>query len=268
MKHVKKGDRVLAHCFGLGTGKPTNAGFQHYSAVPAIATAKIPDNMSFNDATVLPLAISTAAAGLYQPGYLELPFPTSSPKDSGKVIVVWGGSSSVGSTAIQLAVASGVDVITTASKRNHDYAANLGAKGVFDYNSSSVVDDVVKAVKDSGKQFAGIYDSISLPESFKHVFEIAQKLDGSKTIATVLPPPEKVPEGLEPKGVFAITVGTQHKDVGEAVWQKFVPGALEDGSLKPLPEPLIVGKGLESVQKGLDKQREGVSAKKVIIELE
>ena len=249
------------------TGKPQNGGFQHYSASPEILTSHIPSNISSTEAVVLPLAISTASAGLYQPSYLELPYPTASPKDSGKVIVVWGGSSSVGSTAIQLCAASGVAVITTASKRNHEYCKNIGATEAIDYNSSSVVDDVLSAIKKTGKEFAGIYDSISVPESFKANFEILQKAGGSKRMATVLPPPEDKPKDLEVQGVFAVTIGTQHKAVGEAVWGKFVPTALKDGSLKCLPEPLVIGKGLESVQKGMDKNKEGVSAKKVVIEL-
>lgn len=267
VKNFKKGDRVLGHCIGLGTGKAQNGGFQLFTATPEILTSKIPGPVSFTDAAVLPLAISTAAAGLYQPSYLELPYPTSSSKDSGKVILVWGGSSSVGSTAIQLAIASGVQVITTASKRNHDYCSKLGAKAVIDYNSSSVVDDIVSAIKNTGATFAGIYDSISLPDSFKHCFEVLQKAGGSKKMATVLPPPQDTPKDLQVQGVFAVTIATQHKDVGDAVWNKFVPDALKSGSLKCLPEPLVVGNGLESVQKGFDTQKAGVSAKKVVIEL-
>ena len=255
------------HAIGLGTGLPQDAGFQQYTNVPAVLTSLIPDSATFTEAAVLPLAISTASAGLYQPGYLELPYPTASPKDSGKVILVWGGSSSVGSTAIQLAVASGITVITTASKHNFDYVKKIGAVDVFDYNSSSVVDDIVKAIKSSGKQFAGIYDSISVAESFKSNFEILQKAGGEKKLASVLAPPQDRPSDIDAKGVFAVTVGTQHKQVGEAVWGKFVPKALADGTLKFLPEPLVIGKGLEHVQEGFEKQKAGVSAKKVVIEL-
>ncbi|KAI5209316.1 oxidoreductase-like protein [Aureobasidium subglaciale] len=267
VKNFKKGDRVLSHCIGLGTGKPQNAGFQLFTACPEILTSKIPKQISCTEAVVLPLAISTASAGLYQKGYLELPYPTASPKSSGKVILVWGGSSSVGSTAIQLAVASGVQVITTASKHNHEYCSKLGAEAVIDYNSSSVVDDIVSAIKDTGAEFAGVYDSISHPETFKHCFEVLQKAGGSKNMATVLPPPQDKPSDLNVQGVFAITIANQHKEVGDAVWQKFVPGAIQSGDLKCLPEPLVVGQGLESVQKGLDKSKAGVSAKKVVIEL-
>ncbi len=46
-------------------------------------------------------------------------------------------STSVGSNAIQLAVAAGYEVITTSSPRNFDYVKKLGASQVFDYNSKT-----------------------------------------------------------------------------------------------------------------------------------
>jgi hypothetical protein len=42
---------------------------------------------------------------------------------------------------------------------------------------------------------------------------------------------------------------------------------MENGALKPLPPPKVVGKGLEDVQKGLDEQRKGVSFQKIVVEL-
>lgn len=47
-------------------------------------------------------------------------------------LFVYGGSSSVGQYAIQLAKLSGYKVITTASKRNHELVKGLGADLVFD----------------------------------------------------------------------------------------------------------------------------------------
>ncbi len=55
--------------------------------------------------------------------------------------------------------------------------------------------------------------------------------------------------------------------VSGSVWEHFITPALEQGKLKCLPEPLMVGKGLSSIQKGLDTSKVGVSAKKVVIEL-
>lgn len=43
--------------------------------------------------------------------------------------------------------------------------------------------------------------------------------------------------------------------------------ALEKGDLLPKPDPLIVGTGLESIQKGIDLSRKGVSAKKLVAKL-
>jgi len=266
VKAFKKGDRVMAHCLGLATTKPENGAFQLYTAVSELLTCKLPSSLSYTHATVLPLAISTAAAGLYQENILNLPLPTASPKDSGKVIVVWGGSSSVGTTVLQLAKASGVETVVTASKHNHEYCKKLGASHVIDYNSSSVVDDVVSAIKATGKDFAGTYDAISIEASFKPNIEILEKA-GGKILGTVLPPPQNVPGSITAVNILAFAVAFQAKFIGEAVWGDYVPKALESGSLKCLPEPLVIGKGLEKVQEGMQKNKDGVSAKKVVIEL-
>ena len=44
----------------------------------------------------------------------------------------------MGSAAIQLAVASGLDVVTTASKGSFDYCNKLGTTDVFDYREDLV----------------------------------------------------------------------------------------------------------------------------------
>jgi hypothetical protein len=64
---------------------------------------------------------------------------------------------------------------------------------------------------------------------------------------------------------FAPAISTQEPAVADAVWNQFVPGALADGSLKAVPTPLVAGRGLESVQGAMEKHKEGVSAKKVVV---
>ncbi|GAA5910669.1 zinc-binding alcohol dehydrogenase family protein [Sporobolomyces salmoneus] len=264
VSHVKKGDRVLGHALGLGTGDARHSGFQQYAVIHGTTIAKIPDSVSFEHATVLPLALSTASAGLYQPGYLELPFPSAtSPSATNKSILVWGGSSSVGSAAIQLAKASGLRVVATASPANHDNVKALGADVVVDYKDEKVVEKLVEALK--GTEFAGVYDAISENGSVEASAKVAHQVGGKQFIATVLPPPEKIPGDVKAAGVFAVTIGTQHSEVGIAVYQKFVSEALENGSLKCKPEPLVVGHGLEKIDHGLDVQQKGVSFKKVVV---
>jgi len=222
--------------------------------------------MSFTTAVVLPLGIDTAASGLFQKEHLGLPLPTKTSKPSGKTILIWGGSSSVGLCAIQLAIAAGVEVATTASKSNHGLLESLGAKHVFDYNESSVDDKIVSALK--GSDFAGVYDAISLPDTITRSAQIASKVGGHKFVATTLPPPQTgLPTDVKCLGVFALTVDFQYPDIGDAIWTDYIPQALESGAFKALPEPQVVGKGLEKVQAGLDAQKAGVSAKKVVVEL-
>lgn len=194
--NIKKGQRVLGHAISLLTAKNQDAGFQLYSSIPAMLVAPIPDNMSFEDASVIPLSLSTAAAGLYEKFLLALPHPSTSPEPSGSSILIWGGSSSVGSSAIQLAVASGLRVVSTASKRNFEYVKSLGAETVVDHSSPTVVDDLVTALK--GSIFVGAYDSIGLPESVRPVAEVVSKLGGGM-IADVLDPPSDLPAGVEGK---------------------------------------------------------------------
>lgn len=149
------GDRVLGQA--LGTSKernsPAGGAFQTYTVLVDHMTAPIPDVLSYEAAAVLPLGISTAACGLFQKDHLALQYPSARPQPTGKTLLIWGGSTSVGSNAIQLAVAAGYDVVTTASPRNFDYVRKLGACEVFDYSAKTVVRDIVKAL--NGKTIAG-----------------------------------------------------------------------------------------------------------------
>ncbi|KAE9380901.1 GroES-like protein [Stipitochalara longipes BDJ] len=261
----KKGDRVLAHVISLLSNKPQDGGFQLYAAAPTFSTAIIPSNISYVEATVLPLAVDTAAVGLYdsrEKGFIGLSYPSLNPTSVGKTILVWGGSSSVGALAIQLAVASGAKVIAVASSHNHELVKGLGAIEAIDYNKSSVVEDVVKAIQSVGGDFQGIYDAISSQNSYEYVLPIAEKLGGANVITT-LPPPEIVSAGIK----IGHIMSPINPAVTGPVWEHYITPALKQGKLKCLPEPLVVGKRLGSIQKGLDTNKAGVSAKKVVIEL-
>jgi len=228
-------------------------------------TAKLPDSLSFEKAVPLALSVSTASAGLFQKDYLslELPDASLSPKSSGKTVLIWGGSSSVGCSAIQLAVAAGHEVVTTASSHNHELCKSLGASQVFDYTKDSIVDDLVKALK--GKKIVGAMDTISEPATVKKCAEVLSQLDGGKFIATTLPPPEGLASGVKANGVFAVTI--KDNDVGPAVWDRFLPKALAAGKFQAKPDPMVIGHGLEHVQEGCEINKKGVSGKKVVVTL-
>jgi NADPH:quinone reductase-like Zn-dependent oxidoreductase len=252
--------RLHSHAFSLVTNNPAHGGFQLYTACNALVVAKIPSNLSFTSASVLPLAISTAAACLFKKEALALPLPSSNPSSTGKSVLVWGGSSSVGAIAIQLAVAAGVKVVTVASKHNLDNVKGLGATAAFDYKDPKVTDDIIAALE--GTEFAGVCDAIGAASAWTPVYN---KLGGR--YGSVLPGANDLPEGIEGATIFAPTVALADKYIGDVVWAQWVPEALEKGTLKAVPEPLVVGKGLDAVAKGYAEQKKGVSFRKVVIEL-
>jgi len=256
---------VIAHALGRATGDPKHGGFQLYTVAHEITVAPIPDSLPYERAVVLPLAVSTAAAGLYQADFLALPYPTTDQKPTGKTILIWGGSSSVGSTAVQLAVGSGLEVISTASKKNLEYVKLLGAKNVFDHSDPTAVDEIVKLLK--GSDFVGAYDAISSPQTLKLTVDIVHQLGGGK-IATVLAAPvEGLPSNVTAVGVSAVSIAVEQKEVGDAVWRKYLPAALANGQLLAKPDPFIIKGGLSHVQEALDTLKRGVSAAKIVVEL-
>ncbi len=288
------GDRVLGHA--VGTDKKRNGSaegaFQSYTVVLAHMAAPIPDFMSYENAVVLPLALSTAACGLFQKDQLALQHPSATPTPTGKTLLVWGGSTSVGSNAIQLAVAAGYEVITTASPRNFDYVKKLGASSVFDYHSKTVVEDIIGAFR--GKTIAG---ALAIGAgSTEACSDVVHACNGNKFVSTASTPVSfdklsqrrgmSVPLARLLLRMVSSTVSSQVKfrmrrirtkfifgsslmynEVGKVIFEDFLPQALADGRYLAVPEPYVVGAGLEFVQAGFDAQKQGVSAKKVVVSL-
>jgi hypothetical protein len=55
--------------------------------------------------------------------------------------------------------------------------------------------------------------------------------------------------------------------LASAIWNGFLPQALQQGTLVPKPDAVAVGHGLGDIQKGLDRAREGYSASKLVVML-
>lgn len=262
--NFKPGSRVLGYAVGLSTQRNQENAFQAYTILQTNMTAEIPDSISFEAAAVVPLGCSTAAAGLFQDDFLNLQLPTEPAASStGQTVLIWGGASSVGSNAIQLAVAAGYSVITTASFKNFEYVKKLGASEVFDYRSPTVIEDLVAAFK--SKKTAGAMECIGAG-GWAGCISVVTQSSGSKFVATTKQGFPDPPEGVTMKLVIATTI--KDNRVGQAVYRDFLPQALKAGTFVPSPKPIVVGKGLESVQSAIDfYQKGGVSANKVVVSL-
>ena len=288
----KPGDRVLGFAVGQekSVNDPAEGAFQHYVVLREHLASPLPDWLTYEQATVLPMAVSTAASGLFQPDQLALAHPGASPAPSGKTVLVWGGSTSVGSNAIQLAVAAGYEVFTTASPRNHDYVRRLGAARAFDYRSPTVVRDIIQALQ--GRTVAGAL-AIGAGSATQCV-KIVGACEGHKFVALASPPvsfedaPTKGGNRLWLAGKLRRLVlgniglalrarrsGVRFKfisgsailtgGVGRMIYADFLPQALASGRYQAVPEALVVGRGLSAIPDALDKHKKGVSAKKVVV---
>ncbi|KAJ4292576.1 hypothetical protein N0V90_009239 [Kalmusia sp. IMI 367209] len=267
----KRGDRVIAHTINLVSGRPQDAAYALYSVVPANKAAILPNSISFTDGVVVPFALEAAvcALSLKEPGpcmpgvltpALGLPYPSlEKPAPStGKALVVFGGSSSVGSMTTQIATAAGIKIIAISGSHNLEFSKRCGAADVFDHKDPALIEKVVAAIGTS--EFAGIFDAISIPETYTHDLAILSKLGGGH-LACVHPPPTEVPDNVKTGMIFAVN------DIATPVWKDYVTPALEAGDLKCLPPPKVVGKGLEYIDKGLKMSKAGVSATKLVVEL-
>lgn len=224
--------------------------------------------------------MSTAAVGLYDPDALALPLPISvrAPLSANKTLLVWGGASSVGLAVVQLAYAVGLDVVATASPQNFPLLRELGATEVLDYHSDSLVDDTNAAITKIGKPFVGVFDAVGLGGWE----ELLSKFGGR--IASTLGLPETLPLHTKVKGskcfpilelllckplrlnvVFAGTLAMQNHEIARSLWVDFLPKALETGIIKAKPDPLIFPGGLRQMQQAMERQKQGVSARKVVV---
>lgn len=124
-KDLKKGDRVAGFIHGGNQLNIEDGAFGNIATAKGDVQIKIPDNISFEEASTLGVGVSTCGQGLYQS--LGLPLPGKAAAGEKRSVLIYGGSTATGGLAIQYAKLSGLTVVTTCSPRNFDYVKSLGA---------------------------------------------------------------------------------------------------------------------------------------------
>lgn len=99
-KDWKKGDRICGFVHGGNELEKEDGAFAEKIVVKADVQMRIPDNMSFEDAATLGVAVVTVGQGLYQGMGLNYP---NDPSTSGDYILIYGGSSAMGTAGVQFA---------------------------------------------------------------------------------------------------------------------------------------------------------------------
>ena len=119
------GDRVCA----LLTG----GGYAQRVAVPSGQLLPVPDSVDLVDAAGLPEAVCTVWSNVFMAAGLQ----------PGETLLVHGGASGIGTTAIQLAKSLGATVlVTVGSKEKAQRCVELGADAAIDYRNADFVERV------------------------------------------------------------------------------------------------------------------------------
>ncbi|KFA52621.1 hypothetical protein S40293_10055 [Stachybotrys chartarum IBT 40293] len=264
--HFKEGDRVAGFCHGGHRLDHETGAFGEYVLAKANAQFLIPDDLSFEQAAVLPVALFTCGLGLYQS--LGLPSPRNPAKEPVPILIN-GGSTGTGMLAIQFGKLSGLTVIATASPHNFDYLKSLGADFVFDYRSPTAGAEINNVTQN---KLALAWDCSGGGPSLCAAALSSVEPSRYGTIANPDPGPLKTNPLVEgPLNVLTYDViGEVYEFLGNMV-RPSAEYADDAGTWRDLWEELLHkkafkltrvdvnrnGKGLEGVMKGLDELRQG-----------
>ncbi|HEV2582117.1 MAG TPA: zinc-binding dehydrogenase [Ktedonobacteraceae bacterium] len=130
----RAGERVMTTWAQAAKG---GGGYAGIIAATASTLIRIPDNVSFEEAVATGLVSSTAWGALFDVGGLQ----------RGESVLIWAGSSGVGTIAIQMAKHAGCKVFTTAS--SVEKAAKLRELGA-DVVVNHKTEDVAQVVRSAG----------------------------------------------------------------------------------------------------------------------
>ncbi|MGY8913801.1 MAG: NADP-dependent oxidoreductase [Flavobacteriales bacterium] len=224
-----------------------------FVAINSDLVAIKPDNISFEEASGLPLTGLTAMQALEVVGIKE-----------NDRILIHAGSGGVGSFAIQYAKAKGAIVYTTTSTNNVDWVKALGADRVIDYTTEDY--------KEVANNLDIVFDTLGDNYTFE-AFEIIK--EGGKVTTIVGPPDEKtakqmgmtdykLPEKLanlikEKSAIYKLTWMQPN-----AEQLKTITSMVENGTIKPIVDLIY------SLEDGVDAYEylaTGKAKGKVIISL-
>ena len=218
---LKIGDEV---CALVGSG-----GYAEYALADAALCLPRPAALDLTSAAGAPETYFTVYDNVFTRGRLV----------SGETLLVHGGSSGIGSTAIQLAKHFGARVIATAgSKEKCDFCLSLGADLAIDYRSQDFVEEARRFTDKRGVDV--ILDMVGGPYIAKNIGLLA--LDGRLVQIAFLQGPMVKDLNFTPVMVKRLTLTgstlrprtlAQKSAIADALRAKVWP-LLDAGAVKPL----------------------------------
>ncbi|KAF7558759.1 hypothetical protein G7046_g5396 [Stylonectria norvegica] len=260
--------------------------FQEQCLVPWQHAVSLPDDgISWNQAATLPVAVQVPlnawdVMGIPRAGEATGSSSVSTTFDSKSLaertqknkehkreaLLVWGASSSVGTMGVQSArllrddgESSFAAVYATAGAANHEYVRALGADRVFDYKEPLIVEAIISAAEKDGLVINHCFLATGNLAPCQAVLKaFVQNSEGGKAqkrkiaSAPVVPPNAEVVEGIETIFVVPSMDESERLAHFQYCMGTWLRENLGKGTIKPSPEPRVVGKGLEAINAGLN----------------
>lgn len=259
--------------------------FQEKCLVPWQHVVPLPDEgISWNEAATLPVSIQVPLnawdamkiSRIGEPGERA----QKNEKHKSEVLLIWGGSSSVGTMGVQTARLLREDrrspfaaVYATAGTANHNYVHSLGADRVFDYKEPEVVEAIVSAAKKEGLVIRYCFLAMGQLASCQAVLQaFVGHGEGEDRKAKIASAPLVPTDAEEINGMETIFLQpSADEEERLSQFQYWLGTWLEEklfnGTIKPSPEPRVVGKGLGFLNAALDEVLQGVSCTKLVVEV-
>jgi len=209
-------------------------GYAEYCVAPDAQVLPVPEGVSVVDAAGLPETFNTVWANVFERGRLQ----------AGETLLVHGGASGIGTTAIQLGRAFGARVFATAGSDDRARACeHLGAERGINYKTEDFVAAVLEGTGDAGVDLildmvGGAYFARNLDAlKVEGRLSIIAFLGGFKVEANLLPLLQKrltvTASTLRPRSVAE--KGRLRDALLEHVWPLFVTGQIRPVTARTFP---------------------------------
>lgn len=245
------GDKVCALLAG--------GGYAQYCTAPASSCLPIPSRLDWISAAAVPETFFTVWTNIFMRGKLK----------HGESILVHGGSSGIGTTAVQLACALGADVFATAgSEEKCNACLQLGARHAINYREQDFVEEIHEQT--NGRGVDVILDMVAgsyLPRNIKSLamegrIVIIATQGGYRTELNVLPIMTK---RLTITGsTLRARTAEQKAEIAQELLRHVWP-LLENGTVSPIVDSVFPMHDVREAHQRLDS---GLHVGKVILKMD
>ena len=224
-------------------------------------TSQLTDDSPYCHSICYLTAAATISVGLG----VSLPHLGQTGSSALRSILVLGGSSGVGAAAIQLlrlALPSAI-IFTTASVQHHAHLVSLGATECFE-RSAQENTSIINSKTSENAGVDAIFDAVAAAARKPACFTALNER-GPKIYAQVFTGDEvTVPSGVRSAAVFGRQILQTEGGMGA---MSGLASLVESGKYT-LPQKVeIIGTGYDSIPKGLDRVKAGVSGTKLVVTL-